>query len=338
MADMGVERKQRATLTRVALRGLVFAGVAGTAWLLWSGSAEAGADRTTTTGDGLTGLTGVTEGDDPLLGPALGATSAVTGSVLGQVVVPSAATQVVSPSAPTGRKPGGDEAGDPLTGAQPPASPHRNGRGTHIPRTADGSSGTLLSGLVAGVVRTGERALPLGAGLLPVDSGVASLGWLTRAVTTVTDPVTSVVPAAVGLVSAPQAGVRRHLGHHQPSGPTSGTAAVPAAAPAADGVSSSEVRRPAGSGRAKGPVGDRAGPATGAVVPLHPQPVRLPPYPGQNLAGTLPATSGSTADGALAAVQTNRSSVAPVLTHRRMAAADVAARPLTVVVPTVSPD
>jgi hypothetical protein len=122
--------------------------------------------------------------------------------------------------------------------------------------------------------------------------------------------------------------------------PVASAVAQPAAAPR-QGAGTGGIARSRANlvSHAAGPVGGRASPTDVPAVPQRPLRTPLPPaYPGSGLTGTCNLASGSAHHGGCIAVLPTRFATGTVARHRPTLAADVVARPLTALVPTVSPD
>jgi hypothetical protein len=206
----------------------------------------------------------------------------------------------------------------------------------------------------------------------PAESGrpAADVTSMVATLVDVARPVVAaaVAPTAVPDVTAASRGTRHQAGTGQSHQARTGAdrrstvdrqpvtaalraaAAVPAAA--ARRLVASPKRKPAASRHTVRPVGDRAGPtrnpdAAGTTrgpgvpgAPGQPWPTPMPALPGSTvgLIGTSTQTSGSTSDGGNAAVPANWFAAGAVARQGPVPAAHVAGRPLTVLVPTVSPD
>ncbi|WP_203900715.1 hypothetical protein [Virgisporangium aliadipatigenens] len=302
------------------MRGLVVAGFAGVAWMFGSAMAQAaspavseGMDLGGVTellaGEG-TGRTGFPMSEPPTVGER---SVAALRAVGGTRAVPGSST-VVGGFTGFSRD---IRAALPVRKAQPAPVPaderHDSGASTVVRAAADRASGARSTG--ARTIRKDHRAT--------VASGKKSA-------------------RAKGDRGSAPASVAGRATVEQPSADV-GTA-VPAVSrtsverrPAAGGAT---ARRAADSRPASGPTeGNRSHPTglTGESLPA-PSPAPIPAPAGPVMIGTSTTTSGSSWDGAATAVPTSRFATGAMGRESAVPAADVAARPLTALVPTVSPD
>jgi hypothetical protein len=415
MADIGVERATRPTLcpeftssarpgrhaprrrvaTRIALRGLLVAGMAGTAWLLWSGTAHAdeGADR------GLTNLVGSLAGST--LDCATATSQPTAADVLTTIVASVDRTYAEGRTANSGAVDltaadlrAADHKAAHCDAVSTSAAARQSAAGTPVPhrsqpvwtppssrqslsaRTAlpfaSGGASSVAAGDRLSRPDSGATQVPgVAAWLSPIGLTVAHdlvdavdltrvlgapMGALVEPVALLADSVlTSLSPVTrpvVGLVSALawSAGTAlRFAGHASYPLTIRSTVDRPVASAVAQPAAAS--RQSAGTGgaadsraslvgrHAAGPVGGRASPTDVPAAPQRPLRTPLPPaLPGSGLTGTCNSASGSAHHGGCVAVLPTRFATGTVARHRPTLAADVVARPLTALVPTVSPD
>jgi len=334
-ADSGVNTtgrsaSRRRLAARYALRGLVVAGFAGIAWMFGTAMAQA-ASPALPDGVNAGGVTGLLAGEGagrtglPMSEPTVGERSVAALSAVGGIR--AAAHAVPVPSTVVGRVAGERRrafaAPDirtvaPIRTARTAPVPavvrHASGASAVVRAAADGDTGTRSAG--TRTIRKSHRATVADgkkdARTKKSDLGSASASRADRA--TVEQPsadVATAVPAVAGTSAE-----RR---------------------PAAGGAT---ARRAADSRPASGPADEnRSIPSgfSGESLPV-PSPAPVPTPAGPVLIGTSTTTSGSSWDGAATAVPTSRFATGVMDRESAVPAADVAARPLTALVPTVSPD
>jgi len=288
------------------MRGLVVAGVAGAAWLFWSASAHAAPAEQRAANDPVGGVTALLSGESTGFDLAALEEAADPAASVGTVVPPGATVPLATVVAAA--RPVLDEVTDPVTRSAEPVftsvrtpvlAPAAAAR--PVTRLVGTAAGASWGGRTSKAARTGTA----GASRSIVDAAGATAG-----------------PGVAGWVAGAPG--------------SSATAAVPAAERQAAGAN----RRAAKIRFTASPVGDRAGPTGAPRAPGQPLPAPVPAYPGSvsGAIGASTGTPGSTSDGGATAVLTNRFAAGAVARPRPVPAGDVAGRPLTVQVPTVSPD